>query len=342
MSDVSEPIRIAVDAMGGDHAPLAVVQGSIMALAQKNLEISLAGQPEVLTPLLRDHAEIRVLPASEVVSMDEHPSMAVRRKRDSSMAVCARACRAGQAQAWISAGNSGAVMATALLVQGRLPAVDRPALGCVIPTTNGVVHLLDVGANSDCSPVQLVQFATMGNIYAREIMGVEEPRVGLLANGEEPFKGNRLIQLTHPLLASSGLNFVGNIEAKELLGGSVDVAVCDGFTGNIVLKTGEAVLALLVAAIRGEARGSAAAMIGARLMLPRLRRALAAADWRESGGVPLLGVDGVVMVAHGRSDGKAICSAIMAAAAAVRANLPQRIGAALRATLDPEPVASSK
>ncbi len=314
--------------MGGDHAPEQVVLGASRA-AERGLDVTVVGQPERLGPLLEDHPRLRLVPASEVIGMDEHPAQAVRSRPDASMNVCARLCRRGEVDAWVSAGNSGAVMAAALLVQGRIRGVARPALGTVLPTRRQPTYFLDVGANVDCRPDFLVQFASMGAVYAERILGRSLPRVGLLSNGEEETKGDERVREAHERLRRGRLNFVGNLEPKDVLAGEADVVVADGFVGNVAIKMAEATAELLFGVLREEIPRSMAGKLGGLLIRSRVRRIRRRLDWREFGGAPLLGIDGVTVVAHGRSDARAIENAVRVAAQAVEADLVGKIREAL-------------
>src|SRR4030081_3233057 len=245
-------MQIAVDAMGGDHAPAQVLLGASQAAAECQIEVSVVGLPSSVQPLLDQHPLLKLVPCTQAVTMDDHPAQAVRSKPDSSMNVCARMCKEGRADGWVSAGNSGAVMATALLIQGRIRGVDRPALGSIVPTQTGFAYFLDVGANVDSKPEYMVQFASMGAVYARQMLGRANPRVGLLSNGEEEGKGNELAKETTRRLKGTMRGFVGNIEPKDLYAGKADVVVADGFVGNIAIKMAEATAEFLLGGMREE------------------------------------------------------------------------------------------
>jgi glycerol-3-phosphate acyltransferase PlsX len=259
--------------------------------------------------------------------MEDHPAQAVRSKPDSSMNVCARMCKEGKADGWVSAGNSGAIMATALLIQGRIRGVERPALGSIVPTQTGFAYFLDVGANVDSKPEYLVQFAAMGAVYARQMMGRANPRVGLLSNGEEEGKGNELVRETTRRLKGSMRWFVGNIEPKDLYASKADVVVADGFVGNIAIKMAEATAEFLFRNLREEIPKSTRGKVGGLLIRGGVRKLRDRIDWREFGGAPLLGIDGVAVVAHGRSDARAIKNAIRVAKEAVENQLVGKIRA---------------
>lgn len=322
-------MRIALDGMGGDNAPQEVVLGAAQAARDLGVEVFLVGLPERIQPLLEGHPELRFVPASQVVEMNEHPAQAVRRKPDSSLSVCARLAKQGKVDGWASAGNSGGILAAALFLQGRIRGVERPALGTVVPTAGQPAYLVDVGANVDSRPEYLVQFARMGCVYAREILGRPEPRVGLLSNGEEAGKGDQLVRDTRPRLAAAGLNFCGNVEPKEVLSGRVDVVVADGFAGNLVIKTAEATAELIFRALRQEILSSATGKVGGLLIRGGVRRLRDRLDWREFGGAPLLGIDGIAVVGHGRSDARAIRNAIRVAKQAAETDLIGKIRGAV-------------
>src|SRR5438309_7366125 len=245
-------MRIAVDAMGGDHAPAQVLEGASQAVAEYGIEVAVVGSPAIVQPLLDKHPRLTLCPSTQVIAMDEHPAQAVRSKPDSSMAVCARLCKEGKADGWISAGNSGAIMATALFIQGRIRGVERPALGSIVPIKNGFSYFLDVGANVDSKPEYMVQFALMGAVYAREMMGRAQPRVGLLSNGEEEGKGDERVRETARRLRGTLPGFVGNVEPKDIYGARADVVVADGFVGNVAIKMAEATAEFLFRSLREE------------------------------------------------------------------------------------------
>jgi len=320
-------MRIAVDAMGGDLAPEQVLEGASQAIAEYGIEIAVAGSPAVVQPLLDKHPRLTLCPSTQVIAMDEHPAQAVRSKPDSSMAVCARLCKEGRADGWISAGNSGAIMATALFIQGRIRGVERPALGSIVPIKNGFAYFLDVGANVDSKPEYMVQFAAMGAVYAREMMGRSDPRVGLLSNGEEEGKGDELVKETARRLKDSMRGFIGNIEPKDLYSGKADVVVADGFVGNIAIKMAEATAEFLFRSLREEIPRTLQGRVGGALIRDGVRRLRGSIDWREFGGAPLLGIDGVAVVAHGRSDARAIKNAIRVTKEAVENQLVRKIRA---------------
>lgn len=310
-------MRIALDAMGGDHAPEVVIEGALQVTRTTDHQVILVGPEQTVGSLIPNPpASISVRHASEVVAMGEHPTAALREKKDSSIAVGIDLVRSGDADAFVSAGNTGAVMATATLALGRLPGVDRPALAIPFPTDRGVSLLLDVGANADAKAAYLVQFAQMGVAYARAVFGIPQPRVALLNIGEEPGKGSQLAKAAFDLLSTSGLDFAGNVEGKDLAKGVADVIVTDGFTGNVVIKVAEGVSEHLTSAIRQAVMSRWHYRLAGAILRPALRAMARRMDYSEFGGAPLLGVRGVVIIAHGRSDARAISNAVLAAARA--------------------------
>ena len=320
-------MRIAVDAMGGDFAPAQIVQGASQAATEYGLDISLVGLPSVVQPLLDSHPRLRLVPCTQAIAMDEHPAQAVRSKPDSSMSVCARMCKEGRADGWVSAGNSGAIMAAALLIQGRIRGVERPALGSIVPTQNGFAYFVDVGANVDSKPEYMVQFALMGAVYAREMLGRTNPRVGLLSNGEEAGKGDELVRETAKRLSGSLKGFIGNVEPKDIYGAKADVIVADGFVGNVAIKMAEATAEFLFRNLRDEIPKTMRGKLGGMLIRPGVRELRARVDWREFGGAPLLGIDGIAVIAHGRSDARAMKNAIRVTRDAVENQLVGKIRA---------------
>jgi phosphate acyltransferase len=322
-------VRIAVDGMGGDNAPEQVVLGAAMAAEEYGVEVIVVGLPDRVQRLLDPHPRLRFVPASQVIEMRDHPAQAVRSKTDSSMSVCARMCKQGHAAGWVSAGSSGAIMAAALFLQSRIRGVDRPALGTVLPTAGHPAYFLDVGANVDAKPEYLVQFAQMGAVYAERVLDRPNPAVGLLSNGEEEGKGDERVRETTGRLQRTALNFVGNVEPKDVLGGRVDVVVADGFVGNVAIKMAEATAELIFRSMRDEIPRTLRGKAGGLLIRPSVGRIRARMDWREFGGAPLLGIDGVAVVAHGRSDAVAIKNAIRTARQAIEADLVGKIREAL-------------
>jgi glycerol-3-phosphate acyltransferase PlsX len=340
---------VAVDAMGGDNAPAAIVQGSINA-ARKGTPVILVGrEAPVRAQLARLRAgpslPIEVRHASEVVEMQDHPAQAMRRKKDTSIRRCIALVKEGRASAMVSAGNSGAVMAGAIFVLGRPAGVERPAIISALPAPMGSPILLDMGAVVDCKPIHLVQFALMGEVYARRVMGVKRPRVALLANGEEESKGNELTRAAAAALRRSSLDFAGYCEGRDLLTGEFDVIVTDGFTGNVALKTMEGTARVVSDYLRAALHGSLLARLGGLLARPALLRMKRRIDWREVGGAPLVGVSGMGFICHGRSDALAIENAVRRAGLAAGTHFTDEIAeavapaAALLAEAEAEPPA---
>lgn len=326
-------MQIAVDAMGGDFAPREAVLGALEAVNAYDIEVILVGDEATIRAELAGypaHPGIRVCHAPEVVSMHEQPAVAVRKKRQSSIVVAVQLVKTGQASGLVSAGHTGAAMAGALLGLGRIGGVDRPAVASVLPGEKGGVVLLDAGANVDCKPHNLVQFAMMGSIYAEKIRGVENPRVGLLSVGEEDCKGNELTLAAFPLLKGLDINFTGNLEGRDIFSNRVDVVVCDGFTGNIVLKMGEGLSGTLLRMLKAELKEKC----GATDILPSIDETTRRLDYAEYGGAPLLGVNGVVVISHGSSRAKAFKNAIRMAAESANNNLVLAIGTMMRQPCD--------
>jgi len=314
------PTVIAVDAMGSDKAPKPEVEGAILAARHYDVRVLLVGREEVLRAEFEHHPAISQLPieivnASEHITMHEKAAQAVRSKRDSSMRVGLRLVREGQAAGFISAGNTGAAMATAKMVLGALPGVDRPALAAVFPTSKGTAAiLLDVGANVDCKPHNLEQFAVMGEIYSRAIFNVARPRVGLLSVGEEDSKGNELTRESLPLLKELPIEFIGNVEGRDLYNGHADVIVCDGFVGNVALKVSEGLVEAVRFLLKESLKSTITSQVGAMLSKKAFADFKKRLDYAEYGGAPLLGIKGVCIVGHGSSNANAIKNAIRVAA----------------------------
>jgi len=316
--------RIALDGMGGDLAPQSNVDGAVSA-ARRGIEVLLVGDEARLRPLLEAAgapAGVRLVHAPDAIGMGDHSAREARNRRESSIYVGVDLVKRGEADGFVSMGNTGAVLAVAFFALGRLPGADRPALGAQLPTDHGQTLFLDVGANADARPAHLVEFARLGSAYMRRAMNVSEPRVALLNIGEESSKGSTLTVEAHALLAArSDIRFVGNIESRDLLTGDVDVIVTDGFTGNIALKLMEGAASLLFGEMRRAARRSPLAAAGGLLLRGSLEAMRDRVDYRRRGGAPLLGVNGIVMVGHGRSDGAAVESALVAASAAADAGI---------------------
>jgi glycerol-3-phosphate acyltransferase PlsX len=328
------PLPIAVDAMGGDHAPAEIVRGALRAVNEHGIAVALVGRREAVEAELSGAGAvipdgISVVDAREVIEMNEHPANAVRAKRDSSLVRSCAMVAGGEARGVVSAGNSGAMLAAALFAIKRIPGVARPAIGAAFPSEGGQTFILDVGANTDCKPEWLAQFALMGDIYARTMLGIPSPRVALLSNGEESEKGSELVQAAHPLIAALAMQFVGNVEGKDIFRGGCDVVVTDGFTGNVVLKVAEGIGEFLFASIAREARKSLGGKVGGALLKPKLRPLRDRIDYRKTGGALLLGVAGEVVIAHGRSDAEATMNAIRVAARAADQGVSKVIAGAV-------------
>lgn len=322
-------MRIAVDAMGGDHAPAAIVEGAIRASARPGMEILLVGRRSALEPLLPRSGQakpLRIVDAEETIEMGESPVQAVRKKRNASLVVCGDLVKNGEADAFVSAGNTGAGMVVAKQKLKAIPGIDRPGIATILPSLGGKVVLMDAGANVDCSPLNLQQFAIMGSIYAEQVLGVPTPRVGLLNIGEEESKGNELARESFPLLQQAPVRFIGNVEGRDIFNGSVDVVVCDGFVGNVVIKVGEGAASLLYQLIRSELKRSLRTKLGALLMKPALEHIARRTNYEEVGGAQLLGVNGVCIISHGSSRDHAIANAIGFAEEAVRHGVVDKIG----------------
>ncbi len=324
--------RIAVDAMGGDRAPGVVVEGALLAAQEHGIEIILVGQKDSVERELARHRAPRpameIIHAPQVVSMHDSPSKALR-KKESSLQVAFEMLQRGAAQAVVSAGNSGAMMATGMFVLGRLSQVARPAILIVVPGAGKGTVIIDAGANVDCKPVHLVQFGLMGAIYAERVLGIVHPRVAVLSNGEEEGKGNELTRAASEQLAATAVNYQGYVEGRDIFNGKADVIVCDGFTGNVALKTMEGVAAYAAEILEQAFRATLASRLGYLLSRHALRQQLRRLDYAEYGGAPLLGLNGVGIVAHGGSGPLAIKNAIRAADEAVQQRLNQHISEAL-------------
>jgi len=321
-------MKIAVDAMGGDFAPQNIVEGAVLAAREYRIPVMLVGEEKTIRQEAVKYPDSESLPltfvhASEVVGMDESPLTPIRKKKDSSIKVAFDMLTKGEASAVVSEGNSGAVLATAVFVLQKLNGVDRPAIGTIFPTLKGWTLLLDAGANVDCKPFHLVQFALMGDAYAKHILKKERPLVGLLSNGEEESKGNELIRETNSILRQSSIGYIGPVEGRDIFNGRADVVICDGFVGNAALKICEGLAEAIGSMIRQELEDSLRAKIGylfARQAVSAIKKKL---DYSEYGGAPLLGVDGVVIIGHGRSSAKAIKNAVRLASEFAQISLPE-------------------
>ena len=329
-------MAIALDAMGGDLAPSATIEGALRARRERGIEVIAVGdEPRVRKELARLGAgpdELRIHHASEAVEMHEHPGQALRRKKDSSLRVCFDLCERGEARGMVSAGNSGAVLAGGLFVLGRLDGVDRPCICGSLPSLSGAGRavLVDMGANINCKPHQLVQFALMGEVYARRVLGIARPRVGVVANGEEEGKGTDLTRATAAALRKpeAGIQFAGNVEGKDVFSGEFDVIVTDGFTGNVLLKTAEGAVWAFGQLLKRQIKGSPLASAGALLMRSALENVKRHVDYEEIGGAALLGIHGTAIIAHGRSTAYAILNALSSAEAFAALALDAELSAA--------------
>lgn len=308
-------MRIALDAMGGDYAPEEVIKGALDAVSEYDFleKIFLVGQRDKIEPYLqgKSRSKLEIREASEIITMDDHPSSAYRRKKDASISVAARMVKNKEADALVSAGSTGAQMVASLFSLGRIKGVDRPAIGTIMPTLSGFKFLLDAGANTNCKVHNLKQFALMGSIYTEMVLGIEKPKVALINIGQERTKGSELVQAAYESLEDlPGINFIGNIEGRDIPQGVADVMVCDGFVGNVVLKLTEGMGLSLASLLKDEINKSIRAKLGAGLILPALKGLKARLDYSEYGGAPLLGIDGISIICHGSSKAKAIRSGI--------------------------------
>lgn len=334
--------KIVVDAMGSDAYPTPDIAGAVMAAREYGVEIILVGDEAAIKPVLAAQnpgdLPIRIVHAPEMLTMeDKGMALALKARRGNaknSMAVGIDLVKNGEADAFVTAGNTGAALATAYFRLGTIAGVDLPALAPVFPTASGSCVILDIGANPDCKPENLYQFAIMGSIYVEKVRGIKNPKVGLISNGEEEGKGNQLVRDSLPLIKGAGLNFYGNVEGKEVIGGKVDVAVCDGFTGNVLLKSTEAVAKMIVEKVREFIKaGGPLAILGGMLVRPALGKLRKLLDPSEEGAAPLLGANGIVFIGHGRSDAIAIKNAIRLARNAVDAKVLDAIKAGIQERL---------
>jgi glycerol-3-phosphate acyltransferase PlsX len=323
-------MRIAIDAMGGDHAPERVVDGALAASRHLGIGVDLVGRQDQIEAELARHddraaLDVRVVDAPDVIGMADSPALALRRKPRASIRVAAEWVARGEAAALVSVGNTGAAVVASHAAFGMLPGVDRPALAPSVPTRDGSAVLLDAGATVECKPAHLLQFGVMGAVYARAWMGVDKPRVGLLSIGEEETKGNELTREAHRLLKASRLHFVGNVEAREIFGGQVDVIVCDGFTGNVALKLSEGLVEMVEDLLGEELQSTFSSQVGYLLSRRAFRRFRKRVDYSEYGGAPLLGVAGLCIVGHGRSSVKAVRNAVAMASRFAGSNVLARV-----------------
>jgi glycerol-3-phosphate acyltransferase PlsX len=328
-------MKIALDAMGGDRAPRVVVEGAIQALQEhKDLKVILVGDQDRLEKELAKYRTkglaLSIAHASQVVGMDDFPTIALREKKSSSIMVAAKLLKEGKARGLVSAGNTGAAMVVSKVILGALEGIERPAIATLMPHIRGVSVLTDVGANVDCKPAHLLHFAIMGNTYAKEILGIERPRVGLLSVGKERVKGNELTKATYDLLEKTSLNFIGNVEGRDIFRGSVDVIVCDGFIGNIVLKTAESLAETIQRMLRKEIKESLLCKLGALLSRGAYRALKKRVDYSEYGGAPLLGINGVCIISHGNASALAIKNALGVATEFVSHKVNSHITEAVR------------
>lgn len=320
-------MRIAVDAMGGDYAPEEIVKGAVEAVLSYGIEVILVGQEKLVREELKKYSYstdlISVVHASESIGMDEHPAKAVRRKKDASLVVAARLVKCGQAAAFVSAGNTGAQMAASLFELGRIPGIERPGIATVLPTPDRLPKvLIDSGANADAKARHLVQFAYLGSAFSESVLKIENPRIALLNVGTEPSKGNEMVIKVHQVLKEAeDINFVGNIEGRELMTADADVIVCDGFVGNITLKAIEGIAATLMTMMKEQLTRNPLRVIGGLLVKPGIKEMIKKMDYSEYGGAPLLGVEGISIICHGTSRSRAIKNAIHYAYQAAQSNL---------------------
>ncbi|MDR1418068.1 MAG: phosphate acyltransferase PlsX [Endomicrobium sp.] len=328
---------IALDAMGGDFAPVSTVEGAILAAKQSKHKILLVGKEQVILAEMSKYNkkydlksfDIEIINADEVVAMDEHPAKAIRQKRNSSLSICATLVAEGKADAFVSMGNSGAVMAAALFYLKRIEGVLRPAISTFFPTLDGSCVVADMGANVDCKPEHLVQFAIMASLFCEKVAGVKRPKVGLVSVGEEPTKGNALSLAAFELLKKADINFIGNIEGKDIPRSKADVVVCDGFVGNVILKFGEGLSEMILKLVKRALKKHPFAWISLPFLWLAIKDLRKSVDYTESGGAPLLGIDGISIVGHGSSNAKAVKNAIFAGVRAAEHNLVYEIKEAI-------------
>ena len=341
------PVKIAVDAMGGDHAPESIVEGAVLAARENGTHIILTGIADRVNAELdkfedRDQLPIEVVHAEDVVEMHDVPGKVIRSKRKSSMKIGIDLVKQGEASAFVSAGNTGAVLAYSTIILRPLKGVDRPAIAIQLPTLKGSSILLDAGANVDCKTIQLLQFGIMGHVFAKYILGKEAPDVGLLSIGEEDSKGNEMTKEVFQMLKRSDINFIGNIEGKEVYRGNADVIVCDGFTGNVALKISESLAEMIGIKLKILFQSNWASKLGYFLLKPHLVRFKKSVDYSETGGAPLLGVNGVCIIAHGSSSPKAVKNAIRQATDMIEKKLNEHIRDDIEANLEDQHLWSRK
>ena len=339
-------MRIAVDAMGGDHGPSVIVPGALAGAREHNCDLALVGDESAIRAELANldtsGVDILVIHTTESIDMEDHPANAVRRKQDNPISVGLKAVKEGRADAMVSAGNSGAVMAASLMVLGRIKGIDRPAITGGVPNAEGGhTTVVDLGAVTDPKPLNMVQQTMMADVYARRVLGIKSPRIGLMANGEEDSKGNVLVQAVHPMLRRlEGINFIGNVEGPDVLNGRADVVVADGFTGNVMLKSIEGTASMLMKVIKQELTASPLRKVFAAALKPAFKAVASKLDYASIGGAPLLGVDGAVIIAHGKSTEEAIKNAVgvglRAAEQDMRGAIIERIESTRAAMINPE------
>jgi glycerol-3-phosphate acyltransferase PlsX len=331
MNSNTDPI-IALDAMGGDNAPSEIVAGGVQAARDLGLRVALVGRPDDIAACLARHGPrpdtITIVPASEVIEMGEQPAKAARQKQDSSIVAGLRLVKRGEADAFVSAGNTGAVMAGAIMYVGRVRGIERPSLVALLPLTGKLTAFLDVGANADARAEYLLQWAQMAAVYMEHVWKVERPSVGLLNIGEEESKGSAVVQEAYEMLEASGLNFIGNVEGRDVPLGGADVIVTDGFTGNVVVKTMEGTADLIMGALRSAIKSRPWFAAAGLILSPAFGKVRKKFDYREYGAGPLLGVNGLVFIGHGRSDARAVFSALRVAREAARSGVLEAIRAA--------------
>jgi glycerol-3-phosphate acyltransferase PlsX len=320
---------IALDAMGGDFAPASTVEGAIFAAKESNHKILLVGSEKLIAEEMLKYSKkcdltslnIEIVNAVEIIAMDEHPAKAVRQKKDSSLSVCAKLVAEGKADAFVSMGNSGAVMAAALFYLKRIDGVLRPAISTSFPTIDGHCIISDVGANVDCKPEHLLQFGVMASFFCEKVTEIKRPRVGLISIGEESTKGNELTLAAFDLFKYADINFIGNVEGRDIPKAKADVVICDGFVGNIILKFGEGLAEMMLKLVKRELKKHPIAWASLPFLWLAIKDLRKSVDYSEAGGAPLLGVNGVCIVGHGSSNGKAVKNAILAGARAAEHNL---------------------
>ncbi len=335
MDSNREDIRIAVDAMGGDFAPKNVIAGTAAVVRETShrFTVVLVGPENIIRNELLQYPDIEgkvsIVDAPQVIDMHDEAVAGIKQKRNSSISIGMTLHKEGKVQAFVSAGHSGAVLSSATLILGRIGNISRPTIGAFLPSERGVCLLLDAGANVDCKPQNLREFALMGSIYTREMFSIPQPSVGLVSIGEEESKGNDLTRGAYALLKDSKLNFIGNVEGRDILAGKADIVVCDGFIGNVLLKFGESIPAFFKSRLKSAAKKNIALKIMGLFMRQALRRVMKGMDYEEYGGVPILGVKGVVIIGHGKSTAKAVKNMILRAEETVRKNINERIQEAL-------------